>query len=484
MDWVLDGDGEFVFQQALLLDAEQTLVLVSFDPNDPEMTDRVDAFKAHYSVEDIQLTGGFSGTLQIDFGSLSLFEVGNSPVEDPEFIPHFLIDAIEYDGNSPWPVLAQGSSLSRISVSSYGNDPQSWQATENPTPGSTPLKPEPELLLPDLVPWIDSRIGFNQFEYLDHHAANDHLLMRFATASANIGAGPMIIQGREPTANGQRVVQLIQTDEGGVVERDAGEFIYHPTHNHIHFDDYASYLLREIDEDGGMGDVVASGGKVSFCLVDFAPYDLDFPGAPPSFVYTLCDGGTQGISVGWADIYAADLDDQWIDIENVPPGEYWFETIIDPSNLLQESDETNNSFATKVILGVPEYAPDFLDAEEINSFAVGVGDKLLTDLSIHRPGDVDTFRWTAGADGIASVEVAFDYELGDIDLYVWGSNGLNEPFLIESLTETNSETAEFEVVSGRTYVIVVRDYAGHTNPNYTLEIDGPELDRRRIRTEQ
>ncbi len=96
--------------------------------------------------------------------------------------------------------------------------------------------------------------------------------------------------------------------------------------------------------------MVAGGEKTSFCLLDSRPYDKNLPGAPPSGVYRTCDSGTQGISVGYEDLYDKSLPDQWIDITDVPNGEYWLESEVDAGNAILEKDETNNIARVKVTI--------------------------------------------------------------------------------------------------------------------------------------
>ena len=54
-------------------------------------------------------------------------------------------------------------------------------------------------------------------------------------------------------------------------------------------------------------------------------------------------------------------------------GEYWFETVVDPFNNLVEADESNNVIRHKIVLGVPEYAPDELDGAGVNELRLGIG---------------------------------------------------------------------------------------------------------------
>ena len=72
-------------------------------------------------------------------------------------------------------------------------------------------------------------------------------------------------EGRLLANGNQEVLQRIYDDEGGYRDRVAGEFTYHAGHGHIHFDGYAIYNLREIGPGGEVGEIVATGGKISFC---------------------------------------------------------------------------------------------------------------------------------------------------------------------------------------------------------------------------
>jgi hypothetical protein len=130
----------------------------------------------------------------------------------------------------------------------------------------------------------------------------------------------------------------------------AGTFEFHPEHDHWHFENFDSYELRDAAPDGSIGTtVLASSRKVSFCLVDtwLADSSLEHTGSQP---YTDCSqGGVQGISVGWADIYAWHLPGQSLDIAGLPNGTYLLLVTADPGNVLAEGGmgKSNNVAGTK-----------------------------------------------------------------------------------------------------------------------------------------
>ncbi len=216
-----------------------------------------------------------------------------------------------------------------------------------------PVESRGDDLLPDLVPWASQSRGYVYDWYIDPFEMPGRSLMRLSTTAANIGAGPLEIEGVDPDADEhdhQHVLQRIYDTEGGFRERDAGLFEFHPEHQHTHLEDFARYALMDVLADESVGEIVAGGEKTSFCLLDSVPYDRSLSGAPGTREYFTCDAGVQGISVGWADVYGAYLPDQWIDVTGVPVGEYWLQVHVDPADHLEESNENNNVLRIKINL--------------------------------------------------------------------------------------------------------------------------------------
>jgi hypothetical protein len=147
-------------------------------------------------------------------------------------------------------------------------------------------------------------------------------IMRFDTFTPNIGSADLAL---------------------GVPANEPDIFHFSDCHGHHHFDEYARYELSD-----ALG-LVATGRKQAFCLLDFLPWA--WPGDLAEF-----DCTNQGISRGWADIYQSDLPCQWIDVTDVPPGEYTLRIEINQPRedsalpLLLESDYTNNTAEVAVTL--------------------------------------------------------------------------------------------------------------------------------------
>ncbi len=59
---------------------------------------------------------------------------------------------------------------------------------------------------------------------------------------------------------------------------------------------------------------------------------------------------TNGVSVGWADVYPWFLADQYIEMSGLADGYYLLESLVDPSDKILETDETDNSSTTLIKL--------------------------------------------------------------------------------------------------------------------------------------
>uniref|UniRef100_A0A673GUT3 Lysyl oxidase homolog n=1 Tax=Sinocyclocheilus rhinocerous TaxID=307959 RepID=A0A673GUT3_9TELE len=78
-------------------------------------------------------------------------------------------------------------------------------------------------------------------------------------------------------------------------------------------------------------------------------YDED-TGCDPGFHRRYaCTAHTQGLSPGCHDTYAANIDCQWIDITDVPPGNYILKVTVNPDFLVPESDFSNNVVRCEVL---------------------------------------------------------------------------------------------------------------------------------------
>jgi hypothetical protein len=177
----------------------------------------------------------------------------------------------------------------------------------------------------DLIVWqpiLDPYLSTETFNLEDCEVqeglitVGTHRLLRFSTETRNVGGSDLDV----PTP----------------AERP-DLFEFQECHGHHHFLGFASYRLLD-----SIGEEVAAGRKVSFCLEDVRRWDS---AANQAEVYNCSD---QGIQAGWSDIYDSGLPGQWIDVTGLPAGTYTLEITMNPEQVLLEADYTNNTTAIQV----------------------------------------------------------------------------------------------------------------------------------------
>jgi hypothetical protein len=191
------------------------------------------------------------------------------------------------------------------------------------------------------------------------------VLLGFASAAENVGAGPLIVQGYrenlgQPTLVADQVVQLANGNTTIVPGVGHFEYVTDPTHEHFHLLPFMRYELRSASSFK----LVVTDRKTGFCLGD--RYNADpkktLPGEPPGRVYnTNCGPGTpdllslvEGISVGWGDNYEAWRDGQYIELTGLDAGRYVLVHRVNPGRRLEESSYTNNASSVLLRLTWPD----------------------------------------------------------------------------------------------------------------------------------
>lgn len=145
-------------------------------------------------------------------------------------------------------------------------------------------------------------------------------LLRFSVAAVNQGATDLVAP--DPATSPQ-------------------VFEFSPCHGHYHYSGFANYELRTTD-----GRVVTRGRKQAYCMED-SFRARSGPALACTNRYT-CEA--QGIQAGWADLYGNDLDCQWIDITEVPPGQYLLAVTLNPTRTFQELSFDNNTTVVPVTI--------------------------------------------------------------------------------------------------------------------------------------
>lgn len=216
--------------------------------------------------------------------------------------------------------------------------------------------------------------------------------LRISVSTPNIGLGPLEVRSTNiaicgtdtfynvstsfTCPNGQALKtplkQRIYRKNGNTMtftDRNAGTMTYHPSHGHMHVDDWGIYTLRTSTPDPNPLNwpVVGTGSKLAFCLMDYGScstynghctdsannvlINSSFPNFGLGGGNYGCSPSVQGISSGYTDIYYQSLDGMWI---NLPPGlcngNYWIVVQLDPYNYFLESNENNNVLAVPVTL--------------------------------------------------------------------------------------------------------------------------------------
>lgn len=202
--------------------------------------------------------------------------------------------------------------------------------------------PEVKALLPDLAIQEPQQLFIRR-------QANGRAL-RFDTSTMNIGEGPFEVLGHHDKERNQTFAsQYVKLSDGTGRYKEVGAFVFHPTHNHWHVENYVKYELLTVNENNEPGEKKAESEKISSCFWDRRVFNLDLPSAAKVRNYPYsCTQTSQGISVGWADIYEATFDGQEIIIDAVPDGRYFLRYQVNPDNIFEEKDTANNTGVTLI----------------------------------------------------------------------------------------------------------------------------------------
>jgi hypothetical protein len=181
--------------------------------------------------------------------------------------------------------------------------------------------------------------------------ASGRRLLRFDGMMVNVGRGPFEIRGRRASTKKPWIIDQVVYRTGGTTRRirtPATMKYAGDGHDHWHVRRILSYHLwstRGTSRDA----------KIGFCFFDTNRRNASLPGAPKLRKYHQKGCGkrralrtTNGISVGWADLYPAKFAYQWIDITGLPAGTYTIRAAVDLYRQFTESNEANNCKWTRV----------------------------------------------------------------------------------------------------------------------------------------
>jgi hypothetical protein len=206
--------------------------------------------------------------------------------------------------------------------------------------------PTARLLLPDLDQEAPANI------YVTRHGKRR--LLAFRSAVANLGQGPLMIEGNRTRSQPTMVATQIVRLSDGTTRRlsSAGYMKYDvsPTHSHWHFHPFERY---ELWKRGGTH-ALARDHKQGFCFGDRHP----LPGAgPPAFIAGDCGlfkpqllSVSEGSSVRYIDIYPPEFHGQWIDVTGIRDGVYDLVHRVNPMFALRERSYTNDAASVRILL--------------------------------------------------------------------------------------------------------------------------------------
>jgi len=211
-------------------------------------------------------------------------------------------------------------------------------------------------IMPDFRPWWSpSSIGDIRF---DVGRSNDRLVdcddwtsvgavptgmavLSFTLSSPNFGAGDLRLR-RQSMPDGS--IEMYQTvwavDVDGVctaIEGDTPVAIIPPGSLQAgRWLPLAKFALYNVNDDGSVGDRVACQMK-RWCCLGSTPTCATRSGCP------ALPGRSDNLEAGSRDQYPFHWTDQFVPVEGLPSGTYWFEDEINPGGIMWESDYSNNS---------------------------------------------------------------------------------------------------------------------------------------------
>jgi hypothetical protein len=210
-------------------------------------------------------------------------------------------------------------------------------------------------LLPDLVQILPPRV---RIAHKVSAVRGRRTLLTFSAAAENHGVGPLVVDSRRPsqasaTMTARQVVwhrngfhEFVPTPVGTV------RYVHSRDHNHWHLLDFMRYRLTTQS-----GARIGRDHKTGYCLGDrYRIAGVSFPAEPVFPVYKSQCGRSrpgrlslaQGISVGFGDLYPAFLEGQFIDITDVPTGNYALVMRVNPSGRLLDEHRDNDVSSVNV----------------------------------------------------------------------------------------------------------------------------------------
>jgi hypothetical protein len=219
-----------------------------------------------------------------------------------------------------------------------------------------------------LLPDLDQEVPAKLVVTLTGERRKPTYVLGFRSAVGNIGDGPLIISGHRPDrGTGAMIADQEIVRRGGPqgIERGVGHlrYVVPPHHRHGHL--LGSARPARPPPGGAGGRVRAP--KTGFCLGDrYTVTGHALAARAPAPVYTSrCGLGeparlgiSEGISVGYGDDYAANLEGQYLPLSGLAAGRYELVHRVNADRRLHELSYANNAASLLLDLrwkrGVPQ----------------------------------------------------------------------------------------------------------------------------------
>jgi hypothetical protein len=229
-------------------------------------------------------------------------------------------------------------------------------------------------------------------------------LLRFSTSIVNFGPGQFDVYGSDPDPTDStkltRVTQRLQ-QEGAWVEHPTAATMFYSGdgHNHWHVFGLQDWKLAF---EATPNDRLASAAKTGFCFWD----NVNLSNAPRFYTGAAeCHeqpNGTvpMGLSVDWGDKYPWNIAFQYIDVSQLPYGNYCLTVTADPRGEFVEVDTANNSVWTLINIqpdGVTVLADNCADTTPPPATPTGL-------TATARDHAID-LNWNDNADAVANYKV-------------------------------------------------------------------------------
>jgi hypothetical protein len=229
--------------------------------------------------------------------------------------------------------------------------------------------------------------------------ADGHSELLFASRIANAGSAPFDFRHTRAYADG--TVDFTQTyidvcGSGNVKLRHLGRGPIPHAGDPATFSHFLRATLRERAAGDVPGNARAQVDLPARSVRDQEVYFPALPGAPASPQFVSSTASPHGLSVGWSYRTGIGGDHQRVQLHCVGNGDYFLELTVDPDDLVEELDETNNTIDIPISLSnLPSFDPlacpgYAIDAQLLapDSLAAAAG----------APSDTFTARaWVAGS---------------------------------------------------------------------------------------